>query len=226
MQEIVKGVCQLSGFPKDMFNVYLVEDVLVDAGTRWAKSRILRQIRGRRLSMVALTHCHPDHQGVAKMVCQQFKVPLACHADDVPAMEGRARMVPGHWIVRLGERVWAGPPHKVDRVLRDGDEIAGFRVVHAPGHTPGHVMFFRESDRTVIAGDVLANIHFLSRKPGLRTPPQAFNHDAAEHRRSIQKLVDLKPSVVCFGHGEPLYDMSALERFAEGLQALDVQKIR
>src|SRR5262249_24551478 len=60
LRQVVRGVWQLAGFPRDMFNVYLMEDVLVDAATRWAFTRILRQLGKRRPSLVALTHCHPD----------------------------------------------------------------------------------------------------------------------------------------------------------------------
>ena len=214
MHKIAKGVWQLSGFPPHLFNVYLVEDMLVDAATRWAKGRILSQVRGRPVRTVALTHCHPDHQGTAKYLCETFDAPLACHAGDVPIMEGRAPMVPDSRILRLGVRIWAGPPYPVTRVLQEGDELAGFRVIHAPGHTHGHILFFRDGDRVAIAGDVLANMHFITGKPGLRRPPAAFCVDAAENARSVQKLIDLDPSVVCFGHGPPLYDVSQLERFA------------
>jgi hydroxyacylglutathione hydrolase len=215
VQLIAEDLWQLSGWPRDMFNVYLAGDVLIDTATRWARRRILRQLQGRSLRMIALTHCHPDHQGTAKFLCERFQVPLACHEADVPAMEGRAPMLPRRRVVRLGVRLWAGPPAPVERPLRDGDELAGFRVIHAPGHTPGHVMFFREADRVAIAGDVLANIHFLTSKPGLREPPPFFSVDVAENRRSIHKLIELRPSLVCFGHGPPLRNQDALNRFAD-----------
>jgi glyoxylase-like metal-dependent hydrolase (beta-lactamase superfamily II) len=197
-----------------MFNVYLAGDALIDAGTRWATGRILRQLRGRAVGLVALTHAHPDHQGAAAVICRRFGVPLACHEADVPAMEGKRRMLPENWLIRLGEWFWSGPAHPVARVLGEGDEVAGFRVIHAPGHTPGHVIYFREPDRLALAGDVLANINFVTRRPGLREPPTAFTVDVAENRRSIRKLLELRPSVVCFGHGPPLHDMSRLERLA------------
>jgi hydroxyacylglutathione hydrolase len=214
MRQIVAGVWQLAGFPRDMFNVYLVQDVLVDAGTRWAVPRILSQLGRRRLSAVALTHCHPDHQGAAAALCERFHVPLACHAADAPAMEGQAPMLPDNFVMRLGLRFWAGRPYPVERVLHQGDEVAGFRVVHAPGHTPGHCIYFRDADRVAIAGDVLANIHFLSRQPGLREPPPFFSVDLAQNRQSVQILAGLEPRVVCFGHGPPLTDAKALEAFA------------
>jgi len=65
---LADGVWLLSGFPPNAINVYLVEDVLVDAGTRHARRRILRQLRGRKVAAHALTHVHPDHQGSSKEV--------------------------------------------------------------------------------------------------------------------------------------------------------------
>ena len=215
MEKIAEDVWLFSGFPTHYFNVYLLGDVLVDAATRWGTHRILQQLKGRSLSMVALTHCHPDHQGAAKAVCDTFQVPLACHRADVPAAEGRDHMFPHNWLIRLGEWVWAGPACTVRRVLDDGDEVAGFRVIHAPGHTPGHCMFFRESDQLCIAGDVLANLNFLTGKPGLREPPSFFSVDVTQNRRSIQTLIDLQPKVVCFGHGHPLRNPNLLKRFMQ-----------
>jgi hydroxyacylglutathione hydrolase len=215
MHKIANGVWQLSGFPRHLLNVYLVEDVLVDAATRWAKGRVLSQVRGRRVRIVALTHCHPDHQGVAEVVCETFNAPLACHEADVLAMEGKTAMLPDNRLIRLGVRYLAGPPYPVAKVLRHGDEIAGFRVLHTPGHTPGHVIFFRDSDRLAIAGDLLANIHFVTGKPGLRLPPPFFCADYALNRRSIQTLIKLEPALVCFGHGPPLRDVAQLQRFTQ-----------
>jgi hydroxyacylglutathione hydrolase len=214
MQMIADRVWRLSGYPRDFLNVYVVEDVLIDAATRWAKHRIISQLRGRSLRMVALTHCHPDHQGAAKFVCDYFRTPLACHEAELPSVEGRIPMLPHNGAMRLGAVLWAGPHCLVGRVLRDGDQLAGMRVVHAPGHTPGHIMFFRESDRLCIAGDVLANINFLTGKPELREPPALFSVDSRQNRRSLQTLVALKPSVVCFGHGPPLRNLKLLEEFA------------
>ena len=111
--------------------------MLIDAGRRWDRRRIFAELEGREISMLALTHVHPDHQGVAKDVCEARGIPLACHADDVDAMEGRGgrrrrRNTPVNRRHTPGSG--QGPPHKVDRRPEEGDEVAGFRVVHAPGH--------------------------------------------------------------------------------------------
>jgi hydroxyacylglutathione hydrolase len=213
MNIIADDVWQITGCPANYLNCYLLSDVLIDAATRWSTHRLLGQLRHRHLRLVALTHCHPDHQGAAQAICKSFGVPLACHRADVAAAEGRERMNPPYRIIRLGEWLWAGPGHPVGLELNDGDLVADFRVVHTPGHTPGHCMFFREADRLCIAGDVLANINFLTGKPGLRQPPAFLSSDPAQNRQSIQTLLELEPRTICFGHGPPLRDLRVLERY-------------
>ena len=214
MQKVAPGVWWLTGFPRGAINAYLVEDVLIDAGTRWATRRLLRTCERRPPREVVLTHSHPDHQGAAKAVCERFGIGLACHAADVAAAEGRVAQVPDNRWLRLGMRLWAGPACPVARVLQEGDEVAGFRVVHTPGHTPGHVVLFREADRVAIAGDVLANINFITWRPGLREPPPFFSVDRTQNRASILRLAALDPRLVCFGHGPPLRKLELLHRYA------------
>jgi glyoxylase-like metal-dependent hydrolase (beta-lactamase superfamily II) len=220
VKELAPDVWQLGGLPPNEINVYVIGDVLIDAATRRAGRRILRQIEDREISLLALTHVHPDHQGAVKEVCEKRRIPLACHADDVDAMEGRRRVQeasPDHPVNKIVRRFWEGPPRKVDRVLNEGDEVAGFRVVHAPGHARGEVIFFRDSDRVAVAGDVVNTMNVWTGIPGLREPPTIFTVDPEENRRSIRKLLELRPALVCVGHGAPLRDFSKLERFVEKL---------
>jgi glyoxylase-like metal-dependent hydrolase (beta-lactamase superfamily II) len=212
MRELAPGVWQLAGFPPNLFNVYLVGDVLIDAATRFARRRLFNQLRDRRPSLVALTHCHPDHQGMAHEVCTTYGVTLACHEEDSAAMEGREPMQPRNLMLRQSAWLWAGPPHPVGWKLHDGDLVAGFRVVHAPGHTAGHVVFFRERDRVAIAGDLLFSVGITACR-GLTEPPAFFCEDPEQNRRSIRLLAELRPSLVCFGHGPPLRQPEMLNRF-------------
>jgi len=218
LKYLAPEVWRLRELPKPLINVYLAGDVLIDAGRRWDKRRIFSELEGREISMVVLTHVHPDHQGCAKAICEARGVPLACHADDVDAMEGRrpvaATTNPG---AKAFARMWEGPPHKVDRVLQEGDEVAGFRVVHAPGHAPGEVIFFRDSDRVAICGDVIRNITYVTLRTKLAEPPDELTPDPAENRRSIRKLAELNPSLILPGHGPAVTDIGAFERFVSSL---------
>lgn len=219
MKYLAPGVWRLKEFPAPSINVYLAEDVLIDAGRRWDRGRVFAEIEGRELSMLALTHVHPDHQGVAKDVCEARGIPLACHADDVDAMEGRRPVAASqHPISKTSARLWAGPPHPVDQVLVEGDEIAGFRVIHAPGHSRGGVIFFRESDRVAICGDVIRSMSYATGRPLIAEPPDFFNYDSAENRRSIRKLADLEPSLILPGHGPAVSDIAKFKRFVAALE--------
>jgi glyoxylase-like metal-dependent hydrolase (beta-lactamase superfamily II) len=216
MRQLAPDVWQLSGFPPNAFNVYVIGDVLIDAGTRWAERRIERQLTARP-RMLALTHVHPDHQGSAHALCRRWDIPLACHEADAPVMAGRRRMQPDNFVMRCSKRLFAGPTWPVDRHLAEGDELAGFRVLHTPGHTAGHVALFRERDRVAIIGDVLNGMHLLTMWPGLHEPPRYFSTDWAENRRSIQRVAELEPRLLLFGHGPPCHDMLAFQRFAKRL---------
>lgn len=218
MQELAPDVWQLHGTPQHAINVFLIGDVLIDAATRWSTRRILRQIRGRSISRLVLTHCHPDHQGAAAALCGGLSLPLECHALDVPAMEGQEPMQPDSWLLWCSRQLYAGPPYRVSRQLKHGDEIAGFQVLHAPGHTPGEIILFRESDRVAIAGDVVNSMSLITLRPGLHEPPACFTADVAQNRRSIQMLADLEPSLLCVGHGPPWRDPQRLKEFASRLR--------
>jgi glyoxylase-like metal-dependent hydrolase (beta-lactamase superfamily II) len=220
MKELAEGVYQLRGFPPDAINVYLVGDVLIDAATRQGEKRIMRQIAGRTVNAHALTHAHPDHQGASHAICERLDIPLWCGQGDVPAMETpggvKNSQAPG-WLNRLQERYWTGPPHPVARALKEGDEVAGFEVLEVPGHSAGHVAYWRESDRVLILGDVLNSMNVMTGIPGLHEPPAIFTPDPARNRDSARRLAALKPSLTCFGHGRPVRDAGKLADFVAGL---------
>lgn len=220
MRELADGVHQLSGWPRNAINVYVVGDVLIDAATKQARRRIVRQLAGHTIAAHALTHAHPDHQGSSHAICERLGIPLWCGQGDIRATETPGGIVnpkaPG-WLNALQQRVWTGPPHPVSRALGEGDEVAGFAVLETPGHSAGHVSFWRESDRTLIVGDVLGNMHFITGVPGLHLPPDLFTPDPARNRASARRLAELRPALACFGHGAPLRDPGKLAEFVARL---------
>jgi glyoxylase-like metal-dependent hydrolase (beta-lactamase superfamily II) len=110
---LAPGVWRLKEVPLPGVNVYLAEDVLIDAGRRWDRRRIFAELDGVEISEVALTHVHPDHQGVAKDVCEARGVPLAVHADDFAAMAGERPVqeaAADNPVNRVIRALWQGPP--------------------------------------------------------------------------------------------------------------------
>src|SRR4051794_20543341 len=126
MKRLVDGLYLLHGLPPFAINVYLMGDVIVDAGTRHAAHRILRQVRGHPVSALALTHAHPDHQGSCHEVCAAMAIPLWCGAADAEAIEDPGlmlRRLPQNWLTQAIGPLMVGPPHPVARRLREGDEV-------------------------------------------------------------------------------------------------------
>ena len=201
MKQIADGVFHIPLAPRDTVNAYVIGDVLVDAGIPLMGKKLPGRLQGTTIAAHTLTHAHPDHVGGSKAVLDALKVPMWVGAGDADAVEAGVAVpkdTPVKGLVKLASKF---PKVKVDRRLQEGDEVAGFTVLDAPGHSPGHVAFWRESDRTLICGDVWFNIDFRTMRPRLGPPLKLPTVDPALNRRSQQKLLDLKPEVVGFGHG-------------------------
>jgi glyoxylase-like metal-dependent hydrolase (beta-lactamase superfamily II) len=220
MKQVADGVWQLRSFPPNAFNVYLAEDVVIDASHKRAGKGIFKQLEGHRIAAHALTHAHPDHNGVSRQICERYGVPFWVGEEDAEAAERPELMLERQPSARINTLIWraaAGAGRPVDRRLREGDEVAGFAVLHVPGHSAGHVAFWRESDRTLILGDVLNGMHLLTGIPGLHEPPRLFTPDPARNRESARRLAALEPRLTLFGHGPPNSDTRKLVDFVGGL---------
>lgn len=220
MTELAPGVHQLSGFPKYGINWYVIGDVLIDAGGKPDTKRIVKAARAHGVTSHALTHAHPDHQGASHVVCETLGIPFLVPERDVDVAETPELMLtrqPPKALNRVMFKMFAGPGHKVDQVLREGDEVGGFTVLETPGHSAGHVVFWRESDRVLIAGDVVNTMHPFTMKRGVREPLETFTPDVAENRRSIKRIAELQPSLLLVGHGPPVRDPQKLADLAASL---------
>lgn len=231
-EQIAEGVWLVrGGFPVKLMNAYLLEEedggvTVFDTGAR-AMSEALAAAGAAMggIGRVVLSHAHPDHRGGAP----GLRAPVHCHAADRADAEGDggahyfdyARLrVPARWVSpTLLERMWDGGPVEIAGTVADGDEIAGFRVVHLPGHAPGQIALFRDADRLALTGDVFYTFDVESSlRSGPRMPHPAYTHDLEQARASLRKLAALEPSVAWPGHANPVTgDVRAqLERAAEG----------
>jgi len=215
MKPIAPDVWHLPVAPRDAINVYVVGDVLVDAGLAIGSRRLLHRLArlpGPPLRAHALTHAHFDHMGASHAICTRLGLPLWCGAGDVAAVQT------GRMATRGGRMVPAARAHPVARVLREGDELAaGFVVLETPGHSPGHLAFWRERDRVLVCGDVLWGFNPFTLRGPIQEPHPAASPDPDRNRASARRLAALEPAVVLFGHGPPLRDPA---RFAAAVARL------
>jgi glyoxylase-like metal-dependent hydrolase (beta-lactamase superfamily II)/ketosteroid isomerase-like protein len=207
---IVRG-----GLPTRTMNVFLVRDgsgVLVFDGGIAAMTRAVAAAGARLggITRVVLGHSHADHRGVAA----SLEAPVECHEAEKADAEGD-----GGWhyfdfskLNRAGRvffpralKTWDGGPVTVSRTLREGDEVAGFEVVHLPGHAPGLIGLWRGSDRLALVSDCFYTLDpQTGRKGHPRVPHAAFNLDTGQARESMRKLARLQPAAAWPGHADAL----------------------
>jgi glyoxylase-like metal-dependent hydrolase (beta-lactamase superfamily II) len=221
VRQLTDDLFQLAGFPPNFFNTYLMGGVLVDAATRFDAGWILRQLRGHQVTAHVLTHATATTRGASKRVCDARGIPFWCGKADVAAAEADdiAAVQGGSGSLRWMQRLVGGPGLPVDRALVEGDDAGGFTVLEVPGHSPGHLAFWRESDRTLLVGDVLFNQHPWLMTHGLQLPQDQWSPDPALNRASARRLGELEPRLVCFGHGPPLRDTRAFVEYCRSLPA-------
>jgi hydroxyacylglutathione hydrolase len=226
MKEVAPDVFHLPVLPRDSVNTYVIGDVLVDTGYPFSAGAIKKAVADRKLSAIALTHAHPDHAGSAHKLADELGLPVWVGAADRETAE-TGRLVTNPALRKPGLNVITGalariPSVPIARELREGDALAaGFVVLDTPGHSPGHVSFWRESDRVLICGDVFFNMNLLTTAPGLRQPPGLLTTDPALNRRSERRVAELEPAIAGFGHG-PVIEGDAAERIAGFVAQLPV----
>lgn len=217
MDEVADDVWHIALTPRNGINAYLLGDVLVDAGTKGAK-RLLRALDGRPVRAHALTHAHADHCGASREVAAALEVPVWVGDGDAEALRSGTPVTKPGLLSAVLRKAGGWPAIDAARRLREGDELArGWEVLEAPGHSPGHLAFWRERDRTLICGDVFFNFDLKTTRYGLREPPEPFTFDVPRNRDSARRLAALEPAVACFGHGPPLRDPAKLRAFADRL---------
>jgi len=234
MEKVADGVWLLRGDLRKSMNVYFLEDeggtVQFDAGSKAMRKKALtaaEQLGG--LKRVVLGHAHADHRGTAP----SMGVPVHCHRDEVADAESDASIAPYmdlsqlpvapvRWIYPMLLRRWDGGAVKIDGTVNEDDEVAGFRVLHFPGHAPGLIGLWRESDRLALVSDVVYLVDSARLRPlpegEASVPHPAWAWDHAKAKESVRKLAALEPATVCTGHAGPLQGENlreTLERAAE-----------
>ena len=143
--------------------------------------------RGIEPMAIVATHHHPDHIGGARALASRLALPL--------------------WAHRLtAARV---PELAFERLLEDGERIeldgADVRVIHTPGHAPGHVCLLEERSGAMIAGDMVAGVGTILVEP--------TDGDMRLYLASLERMAGAGPSVLLPAHGDPLEPEATIARY-------------
>jgi glyoxylase-like metal-dependent hydrolase (beta-lactamase superfamily II) len=218
---------------KDVFvNIYIIINhhnnkwMLVDAGLKWSAPKIKKMAAlffgaGSPPEAVLLTHGHFDHVGSLEKLSSEWNVPVYAHHLEKPYLTGKSSYPPpdpsvgGGLMAEMAFLYPTGPIDIRDRFmsLPEGGIIPGFpewKYIHTPGHSPGHISLFRQSDNVLIAGDAFVTtvqesaISVMLQTKKISGPPKYFTCDWLSAFNSVKKLADLEPSIVATGHGRPM----------------------
>lgn len=210
LRQIASEVFQIPLMPRNSINCYIIEGVLVDSGIRSSYATIKKTLQKIPVYQHVLTHAHADHQGCSDQICAEYGISLLCHPNEVSRTETGIVTsdypTPQHWVAKLQQKYWAGQGHQVEQTIVENDKIGNFRVIETPGHSAGHISLFREQDGVLIIGDAATNMNLLTTVTGLRLPPDIFTSDQQRNIKSLQKLAELNPAIICFGHGPVLHN--------------------
>jgi len=241
IQDIAPGIACL---PVYIVNVYFVGEpgqpwVVVDTGTPGSTRKILAAAEARygkdaRPQAILLTHGHTDHVGCAAALADFWNVPIYAHPLELPYLTSKSKYPPKDPTVggamALMSRVFPMNMTNLDTWVESLPEggavpfLTEWEWFWTPGHTPGHVAYFRKSDRALLAGDAFATVNsasfraLLTQKPEISLPAASFTCDWQAADESVQLLAGLHPSVIACGHGVPISAPTLpddLNRFAD-----------
>src|SRR4029077_17546846 len=212
---VAGGVWVVQGQP-GRCNVYLIEDedgvTMFDAGARTMTRAVASA--GAKLGgikQIVLGHGHTDHRGTAP----GLDVPVLCHPAEVQDAEGSGGF--RYWPADLAglppvakqiqkachRYAWDDGPVKIAGTVKEGDEVAGFKVIDLPGHAPGLIGLWRESDRLAIVSDCFYTLDMWGRSREASVPAETYNYDTEQARQSMRKLAEMEPAAAWPGHANP-----------------------
>jgi glyoxylase-like metal-dependent hydrolase (beta-lactamase superfamily II) len=212
--------------------------VLIDAGMPKSSDELIKVAEKRfgannPPSAIILTHGHFDHVGSIVGLLGKWPVPVYAHELEFPFLNGEESYpepdptVEGGMLAKISF-IYPNKPIDISVALKPlpNDKtvpfMGGWEWIHTPGHTPGHVSFFRKKDRLMIAGDAFVTVRadsfyrVLMQKPEINGPPSYLTTDWPAAKASVRKLAALDPETVITGHGPAMSG----EELKKGLREL------
>jgi glyoxylase-like metal-dependent hydrolase (beta-lactamase superfamily II) len=175
-------------------------------------------------------------------LAEKWNAPVLAHEQELPFLNGTTAYPPADPTVGGGLMAAMSPlyprgPIDVGRYLQALPEdgavpgLPTWRWIHTPGHSPGHVSFWREADRTLIAGDAFITTRqesaysVVTQKPEMHGPPKYYTPDWENAHLSVERLAALEPEAVITGHGPAMHGpemLSALKLLARDFERIAV----
>ncbi len=200
--------------------------VLVDAGMPRSFNKVMEQVEtlygeGAKPKAIILTHGHFDHVGAAEELVKKWNIPVFAHPLEVPFLTGKESYpfpdpsVEGGMVAKISDLFPEEPINlngNISLLPNDGTVpgMPGWKWLHTPGHAPGHVSLFRDSDKLLIAGDAFTTVKqdellkVMMQTVEVNGPPRYFTPDWKASEASVQKLAALHPEKAITGHGRPI----------------------
>ncbi len=236
---------------KDVFvNFFMIQDladdqwVLIDAGLKWSVGKIKEMANylfgeGSVPTAIILTHGHFDHVGSVANLAEEWDVPVYAHHQEIPYLTGQSDYPPpdptvGGGLMATMAFLYPNSPINIWKHVKvlppDGTipVLPEWKYIHTPGHSPGHISLFRESDAVLIAGDAFVttkqesviSVMFQTKK--ISGPPKYFTSDWDDAKSSVDELIKLSPKTAATGHGRPMRGIElhqALKKLSEEFDA-------
>ncbi len=153
----------------------------LERAVRWVEEA---RVAGIEPIAIVATHHHADHVGGARALSRELGLPLWAHQRTAARLEG--------------ELTFERHLEDGERLELDGPEPTALRVLHTPGHAPGHVCLVEERSGAMIAGDMVAGIGTILVEPN--------DGDMSLYLASLERMAAEEPSVLLPAHGGPLRD--------------------
>lgn len=219
LQTVADGVHLGPLAPLSMFNSVVLDGpdgaIVIDSGPAWSGKRLATLLRGKDVSRHVVTHAHGDHVGSSAWLCSHTGAPLAMSAIEADDFERGSIAYHAGLSGRLIVPRMTRQRRHVDQRLTEGDDVAGFTVLHQPGHSPGLLAFWRAADRVLIVGDGPMNISTDPTSPRWMRLPTKWHHRPSDAVVSRRRLAQLEPELIISTHGRPV---RGVDRWMEGVR--------